>query len=227
MSCASPRASRDARRARADSTRSGTRGRVASRPPGARTPARSCASCTRGSSRSGVLRGPGPLRRAKRPPPRRPFRAPTARSGPSRRTRRATRRTTDRRTCPPSRGTMGTTGSTTSSSGSLTRSSAAPPWTLAGTPCSRPRRPSSPPGRRARRRACPRASRRGTCDGAWPAPAPYGRTRALAALVGDTAGGPPTSKRGGALHAQGLLHLQDLWCTRGGCGACPLSVVDP
>ncbi|MDA0271470.1 MAG: hypothetical protein O2919_10645, partial [Chloroflexi bacterium] len=62
---------------------------------------------------------------------------------------------------------------------------------------------------------------------AWPAPAPYGRTRALAALVGDTAGGPPTSKRGGALHAQGLLHLQDLWCTRGGCGACPLSVVDP
>ena len=29
--------------------------------------------------------------------------------------------------------------------------------------------------------------------------------------------------RAGALYAQGLLHLQDLWCTRGGCGACPLS----
>ncbi|MGE0134518.1 MAG: DUF2851 family protein [Dehalococcoidia bacterium] len=52
---------------------------------------------------------------------------------------------------------------------------------------------------------------------AWPAPRPYGRTRALAALLGPPA--PPT----GALYAQGLLHLQDLWCERGGCGACPLS----
>lgn len=52
---------------------------------------------------------------------------------------------------------------------------------------------------------------------AWPAPRPYGRTRALAALLGPPAAGA------GALYAQGLLHLQDLWCERGGCGACPLS----
>lgn len=52
----------------------------------------------------------------------------------------------------------------------------------------------------------------------WPAPRPYGRTRALARLAG------PPQARAGALYAQGLLHLQDLWCSRGGCGACPLSV---
>ena len=52
---------------------------------------------------------------------------------------------------------------------------------------------------------------------AWPTPAPYGRTLALATLAG------PAPRRSGALYAQGLLHLQDLWCTRGGCGACPLS----
>ncbi|MCK9495292.1 MAG: DUF2851 family protein [Dehalococcoidia bacterium] len=78
----------------------------------------------------------------------------------------------------------------------------------------------------------------------WPAPRPYGRTRALASalssppapapapLRGEGGGEGPlapqtraqTSKRAaGALYAQGLLHLQDLWCTRGGCGACPLS----
>ena len=53
---------------------------------------------------------------------------------------------------------------------------------------------------------------------AWPAPRPYGRTRALRDLLG------PPPPRTGALHAQGLLHLQDLWCERGGCGVCPLSV---
>jgi hypothetical protein len=51
---------------------------------------------------------------------------------------------------------------------------------------------------------------------AWPAPRPYGRTRALQRLLGR----PPSGA--GALHAQGLLHLQDLWCSRGGCGLCPL-----
>ena len=51
----------------------------------------------------------------------------------------------------------------------------------------------------------------------WPAPRPYGRTRALAALLG------PPARGAGAQHAQGLLHLQDLWCERGGCGECPLS----
>ena len=50
---------------------------------------------------------------------------------------------------------------------------------------------------------------------AWPAPPPYGRTRALATLVAVTPGD--------ALTAQGLLRMQDLWCTRGGCGRCPLS----
>lgn len=50
---------------------------------------------------------------------------------------------------------------------------------------------------------------------AWPAPPPYGRTRALARTVGVT---PPD-----ALTAQGLLRMQELWCTRGGCGRCPLS----
>ena len=53
----------------------------------------------------------------------------------------------------------------------------------------------------------------------WPAPRPYGRTRALAALLGRPRGG-------GAQHAQGLLHLQELWCERGGCGVCPLSSGD-
>ncbi len=57
--------------------------------------------------------------------------------------------------------------------------------------------------------------------GAWPAPRPYGRTRALGgALSGD---GSRTPRGGGALWAQGLLHLQELWCERGGCGVCPLS----
>ncbi len=50
---------------------------------------------------------------------------------------------------------------------------------------------------------------------AWPAPPPYGRTRALASLVEVT----PRD----ALTAQGLLRMQELWCTRGGCGRCPLS----
>ena len=61
----------------------------------------------------------------------------------------------------------------------------------------------------------------------WPAPRPYGRTLTLAAALARTAHeGPaarPTPARHGALYAQGLLHLQDLWCSRGGCGACPLS----
>ena len=54
---------------------------------------------------------------------------------------------------------------------------------------------------------------------AWPAPRPYGRTDALARLIRP--GGAP--RGGGALYAQGLLHVQDLWCERGGCGVCPLS----
>ncbi len=53
---------------------------------------------------------------------------------------------------------------------------------------------------------------------AWPAPRPYGRTLALRRLLG------PPARGAGALHAQGLLHMQDLWCRRGGCGVCPLSV---
>ena len=69
----------------------------------------------------------------------------------------------------------------------------------------------------------------------WPAPRPYGRTTALAALLRPA--GPDRAARagvarrtrstGGALYAQGLLHLQDLWCERGGCGVCPLSPPDP
>lgn len=51
----------------------------------------------------------------------------------------------------------------------------------------------------------------------WPAPRAYGRTRALGALLG------PPDAGAGALYAQGMLHLQELWCERGGCGACPLS----
>ncbi len=66
---------------------------------------------------------------------------------------------------------------------------------------------------------------------AWPAPRPYGRTHALAeALLGRHVAPSTGPARhgaaphgGGALWAQGLLHLQDLWCSRGGCGACPLS----
>jgi hypothetical protein len=52
---------------------------------------------------------------------------------------------------------------------------------------------------------------------AWPAPRPYGRTQALAGLLAVHGAG------GGALRAQGLLHTQELWCERGGCGVCPFS----
>lgn len=55
----------------------------------------------------------------------------------------------------------------------------------------------------------------------WPAPRPYGRTRALEGLLHLD---PASTRAAGALWSQGLLHVQDLWCTRGGCGACPLSV---
>lgn len=55
----------------------------------------------------------------------------------------------------------------------------------------------------------------------WPAPRPYGRTTALANLLRPP--GPNRPRDGGALYAQGLLHLQDLWCERGGCGVCPVS----
>ncbi|MFN8639332.1 MAG: DUF2851 family protein [Dehalococcoidia bacterium] len=63
----------------------------------------------------------------------------------------------------------------------------------------------------------------------WPAPHPYGRTRALEALLRGDRGvtRAPVTRAPGALWSQGLLHLQDLWCTRGGCGACPLSVDVP
>ncbi len=54
----------------------------------------------------------------------------------------------------------------------------------------------------------------------WPAPRPYGRTEALRALIRNDEEPQPGR---GALYAQGLLHLQDLWCERGGCGVCPLS----
>lgn len=70
----------------------------------------------------------------------------------------------------------------------------------------------------------------------WPAPRPYGRTRALDAMITPATTTPTTTAatedgvpgrgdthRGGALYAQGLLHLQDLWCSRGWCGVCPLS----
>ncbi len=102
----------------------------------------------------------------------------------------------------------------------------------------------------------------------WPAPRPYGRTRALAqslavtgtghevvrvmgldvtrnnralssrepaaapgslaslAVTGagrERATGVDVPRNGGALYAQGLLRLQELWCSRGGCGVCPLS----
>jgi hypothetical protein len=53
----------------------------------------------------------------------------------------------------------------------------------------------------------------------WPAPRPYGSTTALRAqLLAET-----SALGGGALAAQGLLHVQDIWCSRGGCGVCPLS----
>ncbi len=58
----------------------------------------------------------------------------------------------------------------------------------------------------------------------WPAPRPYGRTRALAAAL---TGAERTPAGGGALWAQGLLHTQELWCERGGCGACPFSGLRP
>ena len=61
--------------------------------------------------------------------------------------------------------------------------------------------------------------------GAWPAPRPYGRTRALGGALGGDGGRTP--RGGGALWAQGLLHLQELWCERGGCGVCPLSASSP
>ncbi len=54
----------------------------------------------------------------------------------------------------------------------------------------------------------------------WPAPRPYGRTEALQRLIARD--DEPRTRRG-ALYAQGLLHVQDLWCERGGCGVCPLS----
>ena len=54
----------------------------------------------------------------------------------------------------------------------------------------------------------------------WPAPRPYGRTEALQRLI--VRDDEPRTRRG-ALYAQGLLHLQDLWCERGGSGVCPLS----
>jgi len=50
---------------------------------------------------------------------------------------------------------------------------------------------------------------------AWPAPRPYGRTLALASTL------DVRPRR--AVEAQGLLHVQELWCERGGCGVCPLS----
>lgn len=58
----------------------------------------------------------------------------------------------------------------------------------------------------------------------WPAPRPYGRTRALASAL---TGSERTPGGGGALWAQGLLHTQELWCERGGCGACPFSGLRP
>ena len=63
----------------------------------------------------------------------------------------------------------------------------------------------------------------------WPAPRPYGRTRELAANLGAAAvgGGAIAAQHGGALAAQGLLHLQDLWCERGCCGQCPVSPMSP
>jgi len=60
----------------------------------------------------------------------------------------------------------------------------------------------------------------------WPAPRPYGRTAALRQLLEcavPAAGDAPSAPRG-ALYAQGLLHVQDLWCERGGCGVCPCSL---
>lgn len=60
---------------------------------------------------------------------------------------------------------------------------------------------------------------------AWPPPRPYGRTESLeAAIIEECSESRSAVRRaGGALWQQGLLHLQDLWCSRGGCGACPLS----
>lgn len=50
---------------------------------------------------------------------------------------------------------------------------------------------------------------------AWPAPRPYGRTLALASTL--------AVRPRRAVEAQGLLHVQELWCERGGCGQCPLT----
>lgn len=69
----------------------------------------------------------------------------------------------------------------------------------------------------------------------WPAPRPYGRTRALVSLLAASGPLPRDDGRavhraraggvrgGGTLQAQGLLHTQELWCERGGCGLCPFS----
>lgn len=73
----------------------------------------------------------------------------------------------------------------------------------------------------------PLARATATLTDRWPAPRPYGRTAALRALLDATGAPAKPSRRArprpGALYDQGLLHLQDLWCERGGCGACPLS----
>ncbi|MCC6237454.1 MAG: DUF2851 family protein [Dehalococcoidia bacterium] len=69
------------------------------------------------------------------------------------------------------------------------------------------------------------AQRTARLAASWPAPRPYGRTEALEAALVAGGDAPRAALRsgGGALWQQGLLHLQDLWCSRGGCGVCPLS----
>ena len=62
----------------------------------------------------------------------------------------------------------------------------------------------------------------------WPSPRPYGRTETLRRLIGPDRA-PPDGRAvhgRGALYTQGMLHVQDLWCERGGCGVCPLSGAD-